>query len=76
MYAQNFDRESFNVFDGFHLATSWTVKLYPVKLLQHYRWTVKETDHPSKILFYQIFDESVSVKICPHQNFTLYGTLN
>ena len=34
---------------------------------------VKDSDYPSKY-FCQIFEESVSVKISPHQNFALYGT--
>ena len=70
--AQNFDRGNFDVFDAFQLDRQNLTHQIVYKQCIVYRCIVNDSDHPSKY-FCQIFEELVSVKNSPCQNFALYG---
>ena len=65
--------ENFDVFDAFQLDHQNLTHQIVYKQYSVYRCMVKgRTIHQN--IFCQIFEELVSVKISPHQNFTLYGS--
>ena len=69
---QNFDGGNFDVFDAFHLDRQNLTRQNNTVFTGVWRKTV--TIHQN--IFCQIFEESVSVKISPRQNFALYCMSN
>ena len=73
--AQNFDGGNFDVFDTFKLDHQNLTRQIVLKNTA-FTGVWWKTVTIRQNIFRQIFEESLSVKISPRQNFALYGNLN